>query len=106
MRRRHGSIAAIITDRLRKNDADRRKSDGPHVWASKTRPQYDLGREVNDEQHSCDGQTTTIHSLRGDSMKSRIALLSSIGIATLSYAGGSKVVEVALLKIEWGVSGA
>ncbi len=35
-------------------------------------------------------------------MKSRIALLSSIGIATLSYAGGSKVVEGDLLKIEGG----
>lgn len=33
-------------------------------------------------------------------MKRRIALLSSIGIATLSHAGGSKVVEGDLLKIE------
>ena len=87
MRRQHGSLAAIITDRLRKNDADRRKSDGPHVWASKTWPQSDLGREVNDERQLRDGQTTAIHSLKGDSMKSRIALLSSIGIATFSYAG-------------------
>ena len=33
-------------------------------------------------------------------MKSRIALLSSIGIATRSYAGGSKIIEGDLLKIE------
>jgi hypothetical protein len=60
---------------------------------------------VGDEQHSCDGQTKTIHSLEGDSMKTRIALLtfaliSSIGIAILSYAAGSKIVEGDLLKIE------
>jgi hypothetical protein len=74
MRRQHGPIAAIITDRLGKNEAGRRKSNGPHVWANRIGSQYDLGREVGDEQHSCDGQTKTIHSLEGDSMKTRIPL--------------------------------
>jgi len=76
MRRQHGSIAAIITDRLWKNDAGRKKSNGSHFWDNRTCPHYYLGREVEDDQHSCDGQTKTIHSLDGGSMKTRIALLT------------------------------
>ena len=79
MRRQHGSIATIITDRLGKNDADRRIFYVCMSGQARHDPSMiSVVRSTINDNHAMASHTQ----------------------------GGSKVVEVALLKIEWGVSGA